>query len=143
MKDPSLPKSYRPIIIIFLSGKTTVTSNGAQRKIAPSPVMYNVRHGSLLTDETLVGGRWIEHFQVLLNGRNERAIVRIQIGDGKHAIDPPTLKEVKTVITGLNNNKAGKAELPAKLFKHDSEQMYLILHRVIFKIWEKGGGNPH
>lgn len=58
---------------------------------------------------------------VLLNGGNEIAADVIRIGYNGRAMKPSTLDEVKTVIRGLENNKAaGKNELPAELLKHVS-----------------------
>ena len=113
--------------------------NDAKKSFHARVSVCRRKDGSLVCDKNGVLDRWKEHFCELLNDGADGVISHVrrpyERDDGKE-FDPPSLDEVAAAISGLKNNKApGLDGLPAELFKTGCEELVVVLHQLIERVW--------
>lgn len=81
-------------------------------------------------------GEWTEHFRVLLEGMEKKAVVRRLRGGGREGIDRG---EIRKVLRGLKEGKAtGTDGIPNEALKYGGEKMEEWIYNFCNRVW-KGG----
>ena len=89
-------------------------------------------------------GRWVKHFDKLLNGRKDKECVpftttssnQILKGKTQDTIDAPTIEEIETALKKLKNNKApGTDNIPAELIKFGRGRLKQWLKHIFSSVW--------
>ena len=110
----------------------------------PKPVTFPCKdkNNQLLLNADVAMARWAEHFRETLTGeaaaeQSMAALEKPPIYDD-HAVDPPSIEEVRIAIKRLKNNKsAGLDNLPSELFKSGGEKVVDHIHQIVVKIWNQ------
>lgn len=117
--------------------------NNMRNEFKPRITMCRDKAGNIINEKARILGRWVEHFDELLNQSVEKEAdqpTQTEAPDDEPETGPPTLEETKRAIERLKNNKApGSDGIPSELFKHGGEALVDEVHKLMVKVWNTEG----